>query len=194
MLAEYKSSTTLGYKKKPHCNNIKSGLTSRRALRMSLLSTSEEKRGTEEETGRRNGCQKELKGSGLGEVIGIRKQSAFWLWSKGIGWQPSQRAQQHKHLPHTARGCLGALEIVLAIRKKGCGAAIGKVLYLWRNLCFLHNSQPGCLFHLNIPFLRSFFLFSFYFFGKLFFMLPSTFSFCWLASVGSWAYTTFTHG
>lgn len=46
---------------------------------MSLLSTSEEKRGTEEEAGRRNGCQKELKGSGLGEAIGIRKQSAFWL-------------------------------------------------------------------------------------------------------------------
>lgn len=46
---------------------------------MSLLSTSEEKRGTEEETGRRNGCQEELKASGLGEVIGIRKESAFWL-------------------------------------------------------------------------------------------------------------------
>jgi len=59
---------------------------------MSLLSTSEEKRGTEEETGRRNRCQRELKGLGPGEVIGIRKQSAFWLWSKGIGWQQSQRA------------------------------------------------------------------------------------------------------
>lgn len=79
VLAEYKSSTTLGYKKKTHCNNIKSGLTSRRALRMSLLSTSEERRGTEEETGRRNRCQRELKGLGPGEVIGIRKQSAFWL-------------------------------------------------------------------------------------------------------------------
>lgn len=46
---------------------------------MSLLSTSEGKRGTEEETGRRNRCQRELKGLGPGEVIGIRKQSAFGL-------------------------------------------------------------------------------------------------------------------
>lgn len=46
---------------------------------MSLSSTSEEKRGAEEETGRRNRCQRELKGSGPGEVIGIRKQSTSWL-------------------------------------------------------------------------------------------------------------------
>lgn len=80
VLAEYKSSTSLGYKKKnTHCKNIKSGLTSRKARRMSLLSTSEEKIGTEEETGRRSRCQRELKGLGLGQVIGIRKQSSFWL-------------------------------------------------------------------------------------------------------------------
>ena len=58
---------------------------------MSLLSTSEEKRGTEEETGRRNRCQRELKGLGPGEVIGIRKQSAK---PEGIAAQT--------HLQHTA--------------------------------------------------------------------------------------------
>lgn len=48
--------------------------------RMSLLSTSEGRRGAEEETGRRGEDARErLKGAALAEVIGIPRQSACWL-------------------------------------------------------------------------------------------------------------------
>ena len=60
---------------------------------MSLLSTSE---GGREELWRKlaeeERCQRELKGFSLAKVIGIPRQSAFWLRSSGVSWQPSQRA------------------------------------------------------------------------------------------------------
>ncbi len=79
MLAEYESSATLRYKKHRE-KRSRAGLTSRRTPRMSLLSTSEGKRGAEEEAGRRGKDARErLKGASLAKVIGIPRQSASWL-------------------------------------------------------------------------------------------------------------------
>lgn len=79
VLVEYESSAMPAYKNTGRKDQERV-LHQGRTPRMSLLSTSEGKRGAEEETGRRGEDARErLKGAALAEVIGIPRQSACWL-------------------------------------------------------------------------------------------------------------------
>lgn len=92
MLVEYESSATIRYKNIG--KKIKSGSHIKEDPEdVFVVNFRGGKRAAEEETGRRGKrCQRELKGFGLGKVIGIPRQSASWLRSVGVSWQPSQRA------------------------------------------------------------------------------------------------------
>ena len=92
VLAEYESSATIRYKnigkKDQEWVSHQGGPWG--CLCCQLQKGEERSRGGNWQKGER--CQRELKGFGLGKVIGIPRQSAFWLRSVGVSWQPSQRA------------------------------------------------------------------------------------------------------